>query len=210
MDTFIPGFDGTVSTYEGSSYSELGVYRPSNNSMMRSLSRPFNLPSAERIIHQIYREVNPIDDGTPDGAVLSTTDVAWVLPMQPNGHDLEVIWYLNGSVVVSAIGQDTLDISTLTLASGTNEIRVEVTDPTPWVREEGLRDTFMTESRTFTVDACSLPADINGDGELNFFDVSAFLTAYNAQDPIADFNDDGQFNFFDVSAFLTSFNAGGC
>ncbi len=210
MDTFIPGFDGTVSTYEGSSYSELGVYRPSNNSMMRSLSRPFNLPSAERIIHQIYREVNPIDDGTPDGSVLSTTDVAWVLPMQPNGHDLEVLWYLNGAVILSAIGQDTLDISTLTLASGTNEIRVEVTDPTPWVREEGLRDTFMTETRTFTVDACSLPADINGDGELNFFDVSAFLTAYNAQEPIADFNDDGQFNFFDVSAFLTSFNAGGC
>jgi hypothetical protein len=26
---------------------------------------------------------------------------------------------------------------------------------------------------------CSNPADLNGDGELNFFDVSAFLTAYN-------------------------------
>ena len=52
------------------------------------------------------------------------------------------------------------------------------------------------------------PADINGDGSLNFFDVSAYLTAYNEMDPIADFNGDGQFNFFDVSAFLTAFNAG--
>ena len=51
-------------------------------------------------------------------------------------------------------------------------------------------------------------ADLNGDGVLNFFDVSAFLTAFNAQDPIADFNGDGLFNFFDVSAFLTDFNAG--
>ena len=56
--------------------------------------------------------------------------------------------------------------------------------------------------------APSCPADLNGDGALDFFDVSAFLVAYNAQDPVADFNDDGMFNFFDVSAFLTAFNAG--
>ncbi len=52
------------------------------------------------------------------------------------------------------------------------------------------------------------PADINGDGELNFFDVSDFLAAFSAQDSVADFNDDGQFNFFDVSAFLTAFGEG--
>jgi len=52
------------------------------------------------------------------------------------------------------------------------------------------------------------PADLNGDGALNFFDVSAFLTAFNSMDPIADFNNDSLFNFFDVSAFLTAFNAG--
>lgn len=52
------------------------------------------------------------------------------------------------------------------------------------------------------------PADLNGDGMLNFFDVSAFLTAYNANDPAADFNDDGMFNFFDVSAFLSDYNTG--
>ena len=52
------------------------------------------------------------------------------------------------------------------------------------------------------------PADLNDDGALDFFDVSAFLTAYNAMDPVADFNSDGMFNFFDVSAFLSTFNAG--
>ena len=51
-------------------------------------------------------------------------------------------------------------------------------------------------------------ADLTGDGVLNFFDVSAFLTAFNAQDPIADFSGDGSFNFFDVSGFLTEFSAG--
>ena len=54
----------------------------------------------------------------------------------------------------------------------------------------------------------SCPADLNGDGMLNFFDVSAFLQAYNAMNPVADFNGDGMFNFFDVSAFLQAYNAG--
>lgn len=52
------------------------------------------------------------------------------------------------------------------------------------------------------------PADLNGDGNLDFFDVSAFLTAFNAMDAQADFNNDGNFDFFDVSAFLTSYNEG--
>ena len=55
----------------------------------------------------------------------------------------------------------------------------------------------------------SCPADFTNDGELNFFDVSAFLTAFAANDPAADLNNDAQFNFFDVSDFLSYF-ADGC
>lgn len=52
-------------------------------------------------------------------------------------------------------------------------------------------------------------ADLAGPfGELNFFDVSAFLSAYNAMEPEADFNGDGVYNFFDVSGFLSVYNAG--
>jgi len=52
------------------------------------------------------------------------------------------------------------------------------------------------------------PADITGDGNLDFFDVSAFLNAFNSMQPDGDFNDDGSFDFFDVSAFLNAFQAG--
>lgn len=51
-------------------------------------------------------------------------------------------------------------------------------------------------------------ADITGDGDLNFFDVSAFLTLFSGGDLGADFTGDGQLNFFDVSAFLAAFGAG--
>ena len=50
--------------------------------------------------------------------------------------------------------------------------------------------------------------DLNNDGLLNFFDVSAFLSAYSSNDPAADFTNDGAFNFFDVSAFLAAYSAG--
>lgn len=55
-------------------------------------------------------------------------------------------------------------------------------------------------------DAC--PADLTGDGLLDFFDVSFFLNAYNAMNPDADFTGDGVYDFFDVSAFLAAYNAG--
>jgi hypothetical protein len=50
--------------------------------------------------------------------------------------------------------------------------------------------------------------DYNGDGTLDFFDVSAFLNAYLTNDPIADLDDNGVFDFFDVSTFLSQFSAG--
>jgi len=58
--------------------------------------------------------------------------------------------------------------------------------------------------------SCNAPCltDLNDDGQLDFFDISAFIAALNIGDPIADFNNDDQFNFFDVSAFLNAFGAG--
>jgi len=52
------------------------------------------------------------------------------------------------------------------------------------------------------------PADLTGDGLLNFFDVSSFMGAFSSNDPAADFTGDGSFNFFDVSAFLSAFSVG--
>jgi hypothetical protein len=52
---------------------------------------------------------------------------------------------------------------------------------------------------------CTNPADLNGDGVLNFFDVSAFIQEYNNG---GDYNGDGSTNFFDVSQFIQDYNAG--
>ena len=54
----------------------------------------------------------------------------------------------------------------------------------------------------------SCPGDFNGDGNLDFFDISGFVQAFGMNDPAADMDGNGQFNFFDVSDFLTAFTSG--
>lgn len=52
------------------------------------------------------------------------------------------------------------------------------------------------------------PGDVNNDGHLNFFDISAFMGLFASNDPRADFDGDESFNFFDISEFLNLFEAG--
>ena len=53
------------------------------------------------------------------------------------------------------------------------------------------------------------PADVNNDGVINYFDVSAYIGLFSAEDPRADYaGHDGVFDFFDVSDFLDAYNAG--
>jgi hypothetical protein len=52
-------------------------------------------------------------------------------------------------------------------------------------------------------------ADFNNDGLVNFFDISNYIAAFNAQDPRADIAAPfGTFNFFDISTFIAAYNAG--
>ncbi len=85
-----------------------------------------------------------------------------------------------------------------------------------WMRDIELRDNLMFVTaasnglRVYDLNNCMgpCPADLNADGVLNFFDVSAFLVAFTSQSPPADLNGDGLYNFFDISAYLVSFHNG--
>lgn len=67
---------------------------------------------------------------------------------------------------------------------------------------------FMLDDLTLE-DMTACAADLTGDGMLNFFDISEFLSLFGAGDLSVDFTGDGSLNFFDVSAFLAAF-ADGC
>lgn len=70
------------------------------------------------------------------------------------------------------------------------------------------RRAFVTITDTTVEVFVTCFADLNADGQANFFDASEFMVLYGQQDPMADLNGDGQFNFFDVSAFLSAYDMG--
>ena len=51
-------------------------------------------------------------------------------------------------------------------------------------------------------------ADVNGDGQLNFFDISMFINYLTNGNPIGDWNQDSLINFIDLAMYLTDFNRG--
>jgi hypothetical protein len=145
-----PAFDGLVSTFEGAIYCQFGVYRPTNNSLMRNLNRPFNLPSAEQVILQIYHIVKPIDDASPTGTIYAGTETLFVTPVTPTGNPLAIQWYKDGVAIPGATGP-TLDLSTLSFGACPSTVSVTVRDTTAWVRDEAACAQWMTESRAYTV-----------------------------------------------------------
>jgi hypothetical protein len=146
------GYDGTIGTFEGAQYSTNGIYRPSNNSLMRNLGRNFNLVGAEQVLKEIYRDVEPIDAASDPAADYNESDTLSVTPMNVIGAPLTVQWFLDGTPISGANGTS-LDLSTVGLGGCLGQVSVTVRDETPWVRDEDFRDAFMTQSLSYTINA---------------------------------------------------------
>jgi hypothetical protein len=156
--------------------------------------------------HVYYRNDLSGDD---IGAITLWFDTSAVVGLAPNGFGTRVelnsaggsqLRYMDG-------GSNYLSQSELSIHFGIGS------DPSAdltikWANGDITNLVGVTPGR-YTITALTCPADLNGDGNLNFFDVSAFLSMYQKQHPQGDMNADGQFNFFDVSAFLVLYQ-GGC
>ncbi len=150
-----------VDTFEGAMYHKFGIYRPTNNSKMQSLNRPFRQVNVEQFVLGAYETVRPIDDATPPGTYQQDT-VFFVDPVvlnldAPATHSLDVQWSLDGDPIAGAVGT-TLDAASLgpvfgiTLPPGTYTLAVEVVDATDLVRDEAQRDLLMTDQRSWTLE----------------------------------------------------------
>jgi len=56
-------------------------------------------------------------------------------------------------------------------------------------------------------DVLPCPADLNGDGLLDFFDIQIFLNGWSVCDEVGDWIPDGQCDFFDLQYYLNDFEA---
>lgn len=100
-----------------------------------------------------------------------------------------------------------VNLSGGSLASPPNPARIESGRFKGYAWSENAGWINLDDDEVF-VGLANCAVDLNNDGQLDFFDVSAFLSAFNAMDPSADFSPDGMFDFFDVSAFLNAFSMG--
>ncbi len=145
-------------------------------------------------ISGLYDDLNPASSGTiyrqqlADRMVISYDAVTEYGNLNNNTFQIEL--HFDGTIVISWE-------------------RIDTNDAICGISEGVGQDPDFVESDLSSYPAPNnCPADITGDGTLNFFDISAFLSAFKATDPIADFDQNGQFNFFDISAFLSAFETG--
>ncbi|GAA2317434.1 M64 family metallopeptidase [Streptomyces kunmingensis] len=134
---------GTVGAYEGAGYYEYGIYRPTQNSIMRALDTDaFNLPGREAMIAGFYRNADLV---TAAGTL--RVDLA---PLPKGLADVQVRWYVDGAEVVGAAGERALKAASLNLRKGTHTVTAKAVDRTTALRDPAARQAA-SNSVTWTV-----------------------------------------------------------
>ena len=141
--TRVPATDtmpGVVSAYEGAMYCDSGLYRPTFDSKMRSLSKPFEQVNTEQLIRRIYNLVSPIDAVSPTTTELRSErcESLEFSVKTPGEHQarpgtLETSWSINGEMVTTG---SSLTVGSCLLPVGMNRIEAEVRDVTTAVRRD--------------------------------------------------------------------------
>ncbi|WP_284574312.1 M64 family metallopeptidase [Streptomyces sp. 2P-4] len=130
---------GTVGAYEGGGYYTTGLFRPTDNSLMRVLGKPFNLPGTEAMIAGFYQHAKPVSALTPTGRVLRLPQRAKVSVPRLTGADgrqLDVRWHLDGRELKRFAGRTNVAVAELWLTDlRTHRLSVTVEDRTPAVRD---------------------------------------------------------------------------
>ncbi|MFJ8042116.1 M64 family metallopeptidase [Kitasatospora sp. NPDC096147] len=139
---------GKVGAFQGGGYYPTGLYRPTDNSIMRSLGREFNLPGREAMIAGFHRYATTLASATPTTAPLDSQAVVTVeLP----GAGTKVRWYLDGKELTGLRDRTTVRTADLHLGKGrTRTLTARATDPTPSVVDPDLK-LLLTDSLSWQV-----------------------------------------------------------
>ncbi|KOO12753.1 fibronectin, partial [Vibrio xuii] len=132
------GHDPDVGIFEGADYCSEGKYRPTKNSLMRSLgsSRQFEAVNTEALILKMYETIKPLASVSPTEQSITlqgmqSFSVTTPIPL----NRLEITWLLNGKVVNS--GQNTqLTLDAEQLESGSHTLKAIVRDTTNQVKSD--------------------------------------------------------------------------
>ncbi|MCI3928672.1 M64 family metallopeptidase [Streptomyces sp. AN091965] len=134
---------GTVGAYEGGNYYPRGLYRPTDNSIMRTLGRQFNLPGREAMIAGFHRHASVATSATPTGSEVRRKQRITV----ETGEGVRLRWYVDGHPAKK--GNDARAVTPRSLgvpADGrAHTISVRAKDTTKAVRDPALRKLLTSE-----------------------------------------------------------------
>ncbi|MFD4256290.1 M64 family metallopeptidase [Streptomyces sp. NPDC058534] len=147
---------GVVDTFEGGDYYEYGIYRPTANSIMRSLNTDqFNLPGREAMIAGFYRSANaltPLADPTTRTSRFARLSVSLATLPADTLAGPQLRWYVDGREARQARGRTSVVPAALGVPSGrrAHTVTAQVVDRTAAVRSTEVRD-LTSNSVTWTV-----------------------------------------------------------
>ncbi|MEZ5775649.1 MAG: M64 family metallopeptidase [Hyphomicrobiaceae bacterium] len=142
---FVDPILGVVGAYEGGHYSKLGVYRPTLNSKMNSLGRPFDPIAKEAFIREFYKYVDPLDGHDDNSGTRYNLHTLAVDTIDPS--IVSVDWTVDGDIHVDA--GESFDFDDAGLTFGIYEVTARAYDPTEWVRGDR---SDLEESVSWTVE----------------------------------------------------------
>ncbi|MGW2281297.1 M64 family metallopeptidase [Streptomyces sp. NPDC001770] len=145
---------GTVGTYTGSSYYPQGVYRPTADSLMRSLSTTqFNLPGREAMINGFYRYASSLTTATTATTVSrGQTVTVTVASLTAGLSQLDLRWYVDGTEATQAHGLTSVVPQQLgvTADGRAHTLQARVTDSTAALRDPAAK-TAATDTLSWSV-----------------------------------------------------------
>lgn len=121
---------GIPGAYQGADYCVSGKYRPTFDSKMRSLGRPFDQINSEQLVKRIYNFVSPIDSSLPVAgtSVIGNRSFS-VTTLAPSR--LQTLWSIDGRGAGTGTGVVVPDTD-----SCPHQVGVTVSDPTMMVRSD--------------------------------------------------------------------------
>ncbi|MBO8185207.1 M64 family metallopeptidase [Streptomyces spirodelae] len=128
---------GTVGTYEGGGCCARGVNRPTENSIMRTLGREFNLPGREAMIAGFHKHAPAVSSTTPTDRQLRGAKRIRI----EASDEARVRWLVDGGEARKVRGERSVTPGTLGVPDDgrAHTVTVRVTNPTDAVRDPRLR-----------------------------------------------------------------------
>jgi hypothetical protein len=139
-----PGI-GVIGAYDGARYYDSGIYRPSLDSKMRTLERPFDAVSREQLILDIYALTNPLDSWLDNGSLLIDPVTLWVDSIDPNV--INVQWFVDGAMLLDG---EIFNLQNFTIGPGDHTITARAYDLTGFDSVNGWVRTNTSELEQLT------------------------------------------------------------